>query len=48
VIEIHEDPDDRWRESAIRAELAQLGYRIDRLAGESGGMPHLLAVPPAG
>lgn len=46
LIEIHDDRDDPWRELAIREALDRLGYRLERIEGETGGMPHLLAVPP--
>ncbi len=47
LIEIHDDGEDRWREDAIRVVLERQGYRLRRLDGEDGGMPHLLAIPPA-
>lgn len=46
LIEIHDEHEDPWRERAIRGALEPPGYRLERIEGESGGMPHLLAVPP--
>lgn len=48
LIEIHDHREDPRRETAIRDLLVPLGYRMERIGGESGGMPHLLAVPPSG
>jgi len=47
LIEIHDDGEDRWRERAIRETLARRGYELRRLDAGDGGMPHLLAIPPA-
>jgi FkbM family methyltransferase len=47
LIEVHDEHDDRPRENAIRDALTRLGYTVDRIDGDAGEMPHLLAVPSA-
>lgn len=47
LVEVHDDVTTRPRERAVREALASVGYDVERIQGEAGGMPHLLGIHKA-